>query len=362
MVDEKEIILVGSGLSACTLAWKLYQKNISFSWFADNAPAASNAAYGILNPIHFRNASKSWKEDYFYTPAVNFYIEISKQLQVAFAKETTIYHFLNDEEEAIYFRQQSECGELGNYSNGELVFLDDKTIQPAANGGILIEKALHIQIPVYVKQTIQFFAALDVVKPVHFEIEQLHVSESSVTYDNILAQKVIFCEGKYIENNPYFAHVPLNLSKGEVIEIQTTEKLPAFALHKKVFILHQHENSYLVGATTAWDDYSFETTEKAKIELENDASAILKTSFFTTNQRCGIRPAMADRRPILGTHPTYSSIAVLNGMGSKGLFFAPQSAELLIDHLLNHVEIPFDLSIRRFDRRYRTWLEKQKST
>lgn len=356
---ETDIILVGSGLAACTTAWELHEQNISFIWFADKRPAASMAAYGILNPIHFRNASKGWKDDYFFDAAYQFYLKINQTLGKNIATETPIFHFLNDEKEGILYRQQSECGELGNYSDGEIQFIKHPALQASTHGGIIIKKALHVQIPDYVNQTLTYFEAFKNVINENFDTQQLKV-ENNIFYNNIIANNIIFCEGKYIENNPLFSYVPLNLSKGEVIEIQTNETLPAFALHKKVFILHQKENQYIVGATTAWNDDTFINTESAKQELEQAASALLNTSFKIIDQRNGIRPAMADRRPIIGTHPQHANVAVLNGMGSKGLFFAPQSAKLLFNHLYNKTEIPFDISIRRFDRRYRTWAEEQK--
>lgn len=354
-----DIILVGSGLTACTIAWELQEQNISFIWFADSQPAASMAAYGILNPIHFRNASKGWKDDYFFDTAYQFYLKINQTLNYKIASETSIFHFLNDENEGILYRQQSECGKLGHYSNGEVEFINHPALKASIYGGIVIQKALHVQIPDYVNQTLTHFNGVKHVINESFDTNKLK-TDNKIHYNNITADKIIFCEGQYIKNNPFFSYVPLNLSKGEVIEIQTNETLPAFALHKKVFILHQKENQYIVGATTAWNDETFINTQPAKEELELAANTLLNTSFKVIEQRNGIRPAMADRRPIIGTHPKYSNISVLNGMGSKGLFFAPQSAKLLVNHLYNNSEIPFDISIRRFDRRFRTWEEEQK--
>lgn len=357
---KKEIILVGSGLTACTLAWKLHTRNISFIWFADHFPAASHAAYGILNPIHFRNASKSWKEDYFYQAAYDFYLNLNNQLPQLIARQTSIYHFINDAKEAVYFRQQAECGELGHYCDGDTHFLDQPCIQESKIGGALIQHALHVQIPEYVRQTIEYFTKKNCVIHKHLEPNLIELFENTVQYENITAQHIIFCEGKYIEENPFFNYVPLNLSKGEVIQIKTQDTLPNVALHKKVFILEQSKNKYIVGATTAWDDATLTPTESAKNELSEDARSILLTHFEITDQRCGIRPAMADRRPIIGKHPLLNTLCVLNGMGSKGLFYAPQSADLLLDHLFKNADIPFDISIRRFDRKYRTWLETQR--
>jgi len=180
MSMEKEIIIVGSGLTACTLAWKLHTRNISFIWFADTLPAASHAAYGILNPIHFRNASKSWKEDYFYQAAYHFYLHLNTLLPQPIARKTSIYHFLHDEKEAVYFRQQAECGELGNYCDGDVYFLNQPSIQETKAGGVIIKEALHIQIPEYVRQTIDFFTNTNCVIRQHFDTKNIVFIENRV--------------------------------------------------------------------------------------------------------------------------------------------------------------------------------------
>ena len=47
----------------------------------------------------------------------------------------------------------------------------------------------------------------------------------------------------------------------------------------------------------------------------------------------GSGPTVKDRRPLVGIHPKYSQLAVLNGLGTRGVMIAPTVAKQLFEHL-----------------------------
>lgn len=62
----------------------------------------------------------------------------------------------------------------------------------------------------------------------------------------------------------------------------------------------------------------------------------------------GLRPTLPDRRPVVGRHPQFSSLSCINGLGSRGVLWAPYLASLLVKHLYESAFLPEDLQLRRF--------------
>ena len=56
-------------------------------------------------------------------------------------------------------------------------------------------------------------------------------------------------------------------------------------------------------------------------------------------QRAGVRPAVRDRKPLLGPHPALPMLSFCGGYGSKGVMLAPRLAELLAEHLLHDMPL-----------------------
>jgi glycine/D-amino acid oxidase-like deaminating enzyme len=64
--------------------------------------------------------------------------------------------------------------------------------------------------------------------------------------------------------------------------------------------------------------------------------------------KTGIRPTVLDRRPLLGKHPKYQNLAVFNGLGTRGIIYAPALAEILYEHLENATNLDTEMDIDRF--------------
>ena len=68
-------------------------------------------------------------------------------------------------------------------------------------------------------------------------------------------------------------------------------------------------------------------------------------------QEAGIRPAVKDRRPMVGTHPQYKQLSVLNGLGTRGVLIAPSVAKNLFHHLEFGESLGQEIDINRFVRK-----------
>ena len=89
-------------------------------------------------------------------------------------------------------------------------------------------------------------------------------------------------------------------------------------------------------------------TQAAEDDLLNRVKKFVSLPIYVENRLAGIRPAVQDRRPIIGTHPNFPQLSIINGMGSKAVLLAPLLSEILINHIENGLPIPVEVAINRF--------------
>jgi glycine/D-amino acid oxidase-like deaminating enzyme len=79
---------------------------------------------------------------------------------------------------------------------------------------------------------------------------------------------------------------------------------------------------------------------------------LIRLPYEIVDQNWGIRPTTPDRRPLLGSHPTYENRVILNGFGTKGVSLAPFFSGQLAAWLEGESEITPEVNIRRYKSLY----------
>jgi glycine/D-amino acid oxidase-like deaminating enzyme len=160
----------------------------------------------------------------------------------------------------------------------------------------------------------------------------------------------LFSEGFYGSENPLFSWLPWNPAKGEILTIKILSEISwgEEIVNAGIFIVPIGNQTYRVGATYAWHEFSFLPTEKARIDLIAKLDKLLKVSYQIIGQEAGVRPATKLRRPFVGLHPEQKRFAIFNGLGSKGVSLAPYFAQQLVDFLENNQEINPEANIEQY--------------
>ena len=112
--------------------------------------------------------------------------------------------------------------------------------------------------------------------------------------------------------------------------------------------LGNHE--FKAGSTYRWGQSSPEPDEAGRLELKEKLDALLDCEYEIIEHLSGIRPASKDRYPFLGEHPQVKNLFVFNGLGTKGIMWAPYMAAHLIKQMEDQIDIEKEISIRRFDK------------
>lgn len=372
-----ELLIVGGGLAGTLLAAESHRRGIDFRWMVSKKiPSASFAAYGICNPVQFRNMVPAWKADEFYVFSKSYFMDWQKQLEENFYKDMPIHHLVVDPAEFVQWRQNVEITSLWKYTNGEA---DTKILQylkPGYSGSILIQQAFWVSIPQFILKMREFLKdkiEFEDFDHSHLEKKEAHPrpfpsrptpggrektlpkgkEKGNWKYKNLHFEKIIFSEGYHGYFNPFFKQVPFNPCKGEIMVV----KIPGFqveeAIHKKIILIPLGDELFICGATYEWDDLSFENSVKGLKELEVCLKDIIgeQYSYEIIDQKAGVRPTISDRRPVVGWHPKYNGIGILNGLGTKGLLVGPPATKNLLDNLQHGTTILPDWDVNRFKKR-----------
>ncbi|HEX7846583.1 MAG TPA: FAD-binding oxidoreductase [Chitinophagaceae bacterium] len=347
-----EYLVIGQGISGTFLSYYLQKENKSFL-VIDNGfnNAASRIAAGIINPVTGRRLVTVWMADEVLPFAWTAYNEIGDSLGIkAISQKSIIDLFPNPfMREGFLKRLQEDDQYIHSYP-------DEKKFASYFNyefgcGEISPAYMAHIEtlLPAWRKQLRQNNQLLEE----EFDINLLHVSEDKISYKDITAEKIIFCDGVTGAENPFFKQLPYAPNKGEALIVDIPE-LPADHIYKKSMTLVPLQtmagNHFWIGSVYHWEFDDPYPAEAFRKNTEQVLKEWLKLPFKILDHRAGIRPATLERRPFVGLHPIHKNIGILNGMGTKGCSLAPFFAKQLTAHLLHDQPIIAEADVKRFSR------------
>ncbi|MSP85774.1 MAG: FAD-dependent oxidoreductase, partial [Flavobacteriaceae bacterium] len=184
-----------------------------------------------------------------------------------------------------------------------------------------------------------------------FDYNVLIFQSYCIEYKNIKAKHIIFAEGFGMHSNPFFNHLPLHGTKGELFIIKAPNLDLDVIINTSVFILPIGNHLFKVGATYNWKDKTNIPTEEGKSELLSRINEIIDCKFEIIEHFAGVRPTVRDRKPLVGTHTKFSRLHILNGLGTRGVMLAPSMAKALFESIENQKPLDNEIDIQRFIKR-----------
>ncbi|WGH74097.1 FAD-dependent oxidoreductase [Tenacibaculum tangerinum] len=347
MNTEVDYIIVGLGLSGIAFTEQLLKNKKSFVVFENNSQVSSVVAGGVYNPVILKRFTPVWNGHEQLKKAIPFYQELEEKLQCTLDYQfTTKKVFTSVGDENNWFIA-SDKPMLSYYMNPKISKEKTKGIIGGYGFGEL-KGTGRIDTPLLVKIYKEYIKSLNNLIEEEFDYSKVVIQEDNVSYRAITAKRIVFCEGFGLKKNPFFNTLPLNGTKGETITIHAPELQIDFLLKGSVFVMPLGNDTYKIGATFNWTDKTATPTKEGRTELEEKLQKIIAVPYTVIEQSAGIRPTVKDRRPLVGTHAEYPQLAVLNGLGTRGVMIAPTVAENLYNHLEKGEQLDEEININRF--------------
>lgn len=347
---QVDYLVVGQGISGTMLSWFLHKEGKKILVLDDNNKnASSKVAAGVINPVTGRRYAYTWMIDEIMPFAVQCYLEMGKYFDTQFVFQKSVIDFFPSPqmrnafidrltEDDTYLHPYPDQNNFNQYFNYDF-----------GCGEINPAYTVHLQLLIASwKKKLQELNAL---KEEKFNVNDLKIEKDFISYQNITAQKIIFCDGTDGVNNPWFQMLPYAPNKGEAIIIECNELTTEHIFKKSLALVPlPAKNLYWIGSNYQWE---FENDQPSQQFFQHATSVVngwLKKTYKVLEHRAAVRPATLERRPFVGFHPQFPNIGILNGMGTKGTSLAPFFAHQLTQYLVYNFPIAAEANVHRFTR------------
>lgn len=345
-VFETDHIIVGQGLAGSFMAHFLLQEGQRVMVIDTPQASSSRVAAGLFNPVTGRRFVKTWLADEVLPFAEKTYREMEVLLQKQFYHPYPMLRLFTNKESFTEAEEKADA-----QSEKFIADFSENVNIPGLTPHLYtceIKHAGYVDAPVFIQAYAQWLLKKGLLRPVVANYEDIEVQEDKVRWKNIEAKSIIFCEGNRAIHNPYFDCLPFRPAKGESITIKAPGLAEEHVLIKGIYIIPLGNELFRVGATYTWMDQSLQPTEAGKKELCEKLDEVVDVPYEIVDQQAGIRPATKHRRPFVGVHPQHKNVAILNGLGTKGITLAPFFARQLTNHLLYGKPISEEADIKKY--------------
>jgi len=344
MVDY---LIVGSGIAGICFAETLLQNGKTFRVLEDNSTSSSRVAGGLYNPVILKRFSQVWMATEQLDYGLPFYAAIAKRIGAEFDFKIPIYRkFASIEEQNNWFHAADKPN-LAPYLSSDIIHRKYQSITSDFGFGE-VRMTGYVDTAVLLNSYNRFLEENELLLKTHFDHSKLVINDDFVQYETLSARHIVFAEGFGMIRNPFFNHLPLDGTKGELLVIKAPDLNLDVVLKSSIFILPIGNDLFKVGATYNWDDKTDLPTETGKQELVEELKTLIDCEFEIVDHFAGVRPTVKDRRPLIGTHHIYPNLHLLNGLGTRGVMLGPFLADKLFESIENKSALDAQIDIKRF--------------
>lgn len=354
-MTHTENLIVGLGVAGVNLCHQLEKAGKSFI-VLDRIPenSASLIAGGVYNPVVLKRKIKSWNVDELFPVLVDTYTELESKLNTHFLHHKfPILKPISSSDEVIEWKQAVEEKRLAPYVNSVEEKAPEGPFCQSVFSSVTINHSGFVRINKLVLAYREHLIDQGLLAKEEFDFKQLTL-DGEIGYKSYSADRIIFCDGRFVSNNPYFNWIPYNPTKGQMLTVRVDKDLDPSKVYNQQFLFFptEEKNVFRLGATYSWNETDEEPTEEATNELIEKLQKAVDVNVEVLDAQAAIRPTVSDRRPTVGSHPTIKNVYLFNGMGSKGVMLAPTYAKELVENIYYGSPINSEADLNRFARKH----------
>lgn len=342
-----DFIIVGQGLAGTLLAHDLIELEKSVIIIDTHLKAsASRVAAGLINPISMKRCIPAMPSNYL-TTAFNRYSDLEDKLNSRFLYKKPLLRLFDALETKDlwvdkYYNKQMDLYIDEFCKENTFPLLKDKF------SSAIVKPAGYLDLKEFLAVSREYFKDNNILLEEKFNFSEFN--DRNVSYRNLKADKIIFCDGFRIKENPFFDYLPIAPTKGELMQI----KIPSVEnfdkiISKGIYIIPNGNYEYTVGATYDREDLTENLTEDGQQFLRDKLDEVLNVEYEIISSVAGVRPTVKDREPLIGMHKEFNNIGVFNGLGARGVLNAPHFSKEFSKGLISDSTRKFDFkTIDRF--------------
>ncbi|MFM7079143.1 MAG: NAD(P)/FAD-dependent oxidoreductase [Bacteroidota bacterium] len=182
----------------------------------------------------------------------------------------------------------------------------------------------------------------------NLDYQLIEISNDAVVYEMEKYDLVVFAEGHRCTTNPFWSYLPFMPVKGEIIDFYSTELDLNFIINGDLYVIPMGNGFYRAGATYSWDDIDEFPSNEGLAQLKDKLDKLICCNYEVVKHLAAIRPAIKDRRPVIGQHPEFENIWIFNGLGTKGALYSPYFGKQLAEAIVQGKPLDKEVDVSRF--------------
>jgi glycine/D-amino acid oxidase-like deaminating enzyme len=351
-LTDYDYLLIGHGIAGAVLARELRGRGQRVLVYDEPRPdAASRVAAGLMNPVAGKRFALTWRAQETLPAAAAYYQQLNEELGADFFQASPILKvFGSAQEQAQMLARAVEDPWQGFVERIEIDPIERPGLL-APHGGAWLRGGGHLRVEALLAALASQGRAEGWLREETFNWDALVADGTGAAYapGRLRARHVVCCQGAAALASPHFGWLPLTPNQGAVLDVVVPSLSAAQVLNRGAYVVPGvAAGQFRVGATYRWPPFAEVPTDDDQRELTGRLASLTLLPFEVVGERRGVRPAVRDRRPLLGRHPGLPWLSLFGGFGSKGVSLAPRLASLLADYLGNSGELWPDVNLARY--------------
>lgn len=344
-----DFLIIGQGITGSLLAYNLIRLGQSVCVIDnDHHGSASKVAAGLINPITGHRLNITEQFFAYAEQAKTLYWQIERDLNLG--ANQTIYReipqtrLIKNAGQNDYLqkrKQQDEYHTLLNDISNTGDWFTDKAQHPFGSIHVSQTAIVDTQTLLFsVRHWLQERSAFITTK---VDYQQIQSSSDGIQFNDIKANKLIFCEGYQAIHNPWLKSLPFKLAKGEILTVQPSQPIDRL-LSWGQWLVPLLNGQAKLGSNYLWHDTSLAAINETPNKFLDGLKTHTSIDVELLEHQVGIRPSTTQRKPFVGKLSNLANAFCLNGLGSKGCLIAPYYVNLLCQHMLNNHPLPEEVT------------------
>lgn len=331
-----EYLIIGQGIAGTLLSYELLCAGKKVMVIdGPSAHKASLVAGAMINPMIGKNWTPALHQEIFIPAALSAYKALGQLLNTTVIKESSLLVFHKHEANERVFN----ASQVSNSNN--LHLLPGKQIKDL-QAQFHFSHSVGCVAPVWLIDAEHLLQAWrnylntrNSLLADRFHFEDCQISDNSIRYKNIQANKIIFCEGAIARDNPLFQSLPFTKNRGEALLLSIPNLSTEHIYHQELRLIPKSDGLFWCGSNYQWSFENLSPDEEWRKKTEQQLKKWLRIPFDVQHHLVAERPTTAGQVPLTGVHPTQKNVFIFNGLGTRGYSSGPYLAQQLCQQLIN---------------------------